>query len=52
MPTLTATGATEPARDPLCAQVRIVALSHADTEDTKRQVIANNAVITAVCGQV
>ena len=42
----TATGAT----DPLCAQVRIVDLSHSDTEDTKAQVIANNAAVAAVCG--
>jgi hypothetical protein len=47
-PTPTATGAI----DPLCSQFRIVALSHADTEDTKAQVIANNAVYAAVCGPV
>ena len=44
-PTQTATGGI----DPLCSQVRIVALSHADTEDTKAQVIANNAALAAVC---
>lgn len=36
--------------DPLCGQVRIVELSRFDTDETKRQVIANNAVIAAVCG--
>lgn len=46
-PTPTATGAI----DPLCSHVRIVALSHADTEDTKAQVIANNAALAAACPQ-
>lgn len=36
--------------DPLCGQVRIVELSRFDTDETKAQVIANNAVIGAVCG--
>lgn len=42
-----ATGVT----DPLCASLSIVALSHADTDLTKRQVIANNAVLSKVCAK-
>lgn len=36
--------------DPLCSQVRIVELSRIDSTGTKKQVEANNAVITKVCG--
>lgn len=47
----TDTGGTDTAAaDPLCGKVRIVELSRYDTDETKRQVIANNAVIAAVCG--
>ncbi len=34
----------------MCDHLRIVELSRFDTDETKRQVIANNAVIAAVCG--
>lgn len=36
--------------DPLCGHVWIVELSRFDTDETKAQVIANNAVIEDVCG--
>jgi len=48
--TLTTTPPVTGGIDPLCGQVRIVELSHADTQLTKTQVIANNEVIAAVCG--
>lgn len=35
--------------DPLCSQLRIVLLSKLDTDGTKGQVEANNAVWRAVC---
>lgn len=47
--TATRTGTTA-IDDPLCAHFRIVALSRYDTTATKAQVIANNAVLAAVCG--
>ena len=37
--------------DPLCPQIRIVALSRLDTTGTKTQVEANNAVLGAVCSR-
>lgn len=41
---------TTSATDPLCAQVKVVKLSQADTVETIAAVIANNAAIRAVCG--
>lgn len=35
----------------VCSELRIVLLSHADTDGTKDQVAANNQVITALCGK-
>ncbi|HZU64957.1 MAG TPA: hypothetical protein VFF98_14825 [Novosphingobium sp.] len=46
MPTPKATGAI----DPLCAVLRPIALSHADTDGTKVQAIALNSVIDKACG--
>jgi hypothetical protein len=36
--------------DPLCAVLRPIALSHADTDGTKAQAIAQNEVIDKACG--
>lgn len=44
-PTPKATGGI----DPLCAVLRPIALSHADTDGTKAQVIAQNEVIDRAC---
>lgn len=49
-PPSTATSTAITGIDPLCGKVRIVELSRYDTDLTKRQTIANNAVIAAVCG--
>jgi hypothetical protein len=46
MPTPKGTGGI----DPLCAVLRPIALSHADTDGTKAQVIAQNSVIDKACG--
>lgn len=35
--------------DPLCYTLKIIALSHADTSETKTQVIAQNKLIKAAC---
>jgi hypothetical protein len=50
MPTQKGTGATNPPPvDPLCAALTPIALSHADTDGTKAQVIAQNQVIDEAC---
>jgi hypothetical protein len=36
--------------DPLCPVLRPISLSHADTDGTKAQVIAQNEVIDKACG--
>ena len=43
------TGTT--AIDPLCLSLRVVDLSRFDTDGTKEQVIANNAVLAKICGK-
>ena len=50
MPPSTGTDTGTTGIDPLCGQVRIVSLSRFDTDETKAQVIRNNAVIEEVCG--
>ena len=48
-PPLTSTPKATGAIDPLCAVLAPIALSHADTDGTKAQVIAQNNVIDAAC---
>lgn len=34
-----------------CETIRVVKLSHKDTADTIKQVVPNNAALTAICGR-